>query len=227
MVFRLHEVKMHKKSIKFMKRVLIYGAGLMCLALGVAFSVNSGLGVSPVNSLPYVVSLIIGWDMGSCVTAVFSIYILVQILLLRREFRLVNLTQLLFSSLFGYFVDLAKWAIGDFSIQTYLGKLLMLAVSILFVSAGVCLYMNAKLVYMPMEGMTHAIAEKLFKNKPFHDVKVWMDCLVVLLGIVLSFAFLGGVEGIREGTVICAVLVGRVMRPMQKLLVPLINRTCF
>ncbi|WP_077611325.1 YczE/YyaS/YitT family protein [Clostridium sp. Marseille-P2415] len=218
---------MYKINSNFVKRVLIYGAGLMSLAFGVAFSVNSGLGVSPVNSLPYVISLITGLDMGSCVTAVFSIYILVQILILRREFRLVNLTQLLFSGLFGYFVDMAKWVVGDFSIPTYFGKLLMLAVSILFVSAGVCLYMNAKLVYMPMEGLTHAIAEKLFKNKPFHDVKVRMDCLVVFLGIVLSFVFLGSVEGIREGTVICAVLVGKVMKPMQKVLVPLINRICF
>lgn len=217
---------MHKKSLKFMKRVLIYGTGLMSLALGVAFSVNSSLGVSPVNSLPFVISLVTGADMGNCVTAVFSMYILVQILILRKEFRLINLTQLLFTGLFGYFVDMAKWLVGDFTIQTYFGKLLMLAVSILFVSAGVCLYMNAKLVYMPMEGMTHAIAEKMFKDKPFHDVKVLMDCLVVFLGIVLSLIFLDGVEGIREGTVICAVLVGRVMRPMQKILIPLINRSC-
>jgi len=218
-------VKMHNKGIKFMKRVLIYGAGLMCLALGVAFSVNSGLGVSPVNSLPFVISLATGADMGNCVTAVFSIYILVQILILRKEFRLINLTQLLFTGFFGYFVNLAKWLVSDFSVPTYFGKLLMLAVSILFVSAGVCLYMNAKLVYMPMEGMTHAIAEKL--DKPFHDVKVLMDCLVVFLGIVMSLIFLDGMEGIREGTVICAVLVGRVMRPMQKILIPLINRSCF
>ena len=218
---------MRTKYLRFIRRALFYGAGLMSLAFGVVFSINSGLGVSPVNSLPYVISLIIGSDMGNCVTAVFFVYILLQILILRKEFRLVNLTQLFFSGLFGYFVDLAKWTVGDFSIPTYMGKLLMLAFSIVFVSVGVCLYMNTRLVYMPMEGMTHAITVKLFKSRPFHDVKVWMDCRVVFLGIVLSFACLGGLEGIREGTVICAVLVGKVMRPMQKVLVPLINRSCF
>ena len=39
--------------MKFVKRIAIYLAGLFFVALGVAFSVNSTLGVSPVNSLPY------------------------------------------------------------------------------------------------------------------------------------------------------------------------------
>ena len=81
-------------------RIIIYAAGLFLMAFGVAFSVNSNLGVSPVNSLPYVVSRILKVDLGRCVIAVFSGYILIQILLLRRNFRWINLTQLLFSTAF-------------------------------------------------------------------------------------------------------------------------------
>ena len=74
--------------MKFVKRIVIYLAGLFFVALGVAFSVNSNLGVSPVNSLPYVVSRILGKDLGTCVTVIFIGYILIQILLLRKAFRL-------------------------------------------------------------------------------------------------------------------------------------------
>ena len=74
----------------------------------------------------------------------------------------------------------------------------MLVISILLVAIGVSLYMGVKLVNMPMEGMTHAISEKILKKLPFHDVKVIMDCLSVGIGIVLSFVFLGKLEGIRE-----------------------------
>lgn len=70
--------------MKFVKRIVIYLAGLFFVALGVAFSVNSNLGVSPVNSLPYVVSRILGKDLGTCVTVIFIGYILIQILLLER-----------------------------------------------------------------------------------------------------------------------------------------------
>ena len=90
------------------KRVILYAVGLLFMAFGVAFSVNSNLGVSPVNSLPYVISKIIHMDLGNCVILVFSCYILVQILVMRRDFKWINLTQLIFSTIFGYFVDLAK-----------------------------------------------------------------------------------------------------------------------
>lgn len=211
----------------FIRRVIIYILGLLFLAFGVAFSVNSNLGVSPVNSLPYVVSLITKMDMGHCVIIIFGIYILVQILLLRRNFQWINLTQMVFSTLFGYFVDFAKWVVGDFALPTYLGQLTMLAISIIMVAAGVCLYMDVKLVNMPMEGMTHAIRETLLPGLPFHDVKVIMDCVVVGIGVVLSFVFLGRLAGIREGTVICALLVGKLMKPIKKILQPIMDSFCF
>lgn len=208
-------------------RVLFYIAGLFFMAFGVAFSVNSKLGVSPVNSLPYVLSLISGINMGTCVIAIFSSYILIQILLLKRQFPWINLTQILFSAIFGYFVDLAKWVVGDFALPAYFGQLGMLAISILLVAIGVCLYMDVNLVNMPMEGMTCAVKETLFPKRQFHDVKVIMDCGVVGLGILLSLVFLGKVEGIREGTVICALLIGKLMKPLQKVMKPFVEKICF
>ena len=128
------------------KKALIYVTGLLFMAFGVAFSVNSSLGVSPVNSLPYVISRITGLDLGNCVIGIFAFYILVQILLLRKKFRPIDLTQLIFSTIFGRFVDVAKKVVGDFAIPTYPGQLVMLAISIVFVAIGVCLYMDVQLV---------------------------------------------------------------------------------
>ncbi len=64
----------------------------------------------------------------------FCFYILVQILLLRKKFRPIDLTQLVFSTIFGRFVDVAKKVVGDFAIPTYPGQLVMLAISIVFCS---------------------------------------------------------------------------------------------
>ena len=65
-----------KKStpVQFVIRIGVYCLGLLLLAFGVAVSVNSDLGVSPVNSLPYVISRIIHVQLGTCVTAVFCSY---------------------------------------------------------------------------------------------------------------------------------------------------------
>ena len=216
-----------KKSTpaQFVIRIFIYCFALLLMALGVALSVNSNLGVSPVNSLPYVVSQILNVQMGTCVTVIFCFYILLQWIILRKEFQIIQLLQIAFSTIFGYFVDLAKGLVGTFALPGYLGQLTMLAASIVLIALGVLLYMDAQLVPMPMEGLASTIAKKL--NKPFSTMKMTVDCLAVIIGIVLSFAFLGKLDGIREGTIITAVLVGKLIAVFRKPISPIIKKICF
>ena len=216
-----------KKSTpaQFVIRVAIYCFALLLMAFGVALSVNSNLGVSPVNSLPYVVSRILNVQMGTCVTAIFCFYILLQILILRKQFQLIQLLQIVFSTIFGYFVDFAKMVVGDFAIPTYFGQLVMLAASIVLVAVGVLMYMDVQLVPMPMEGLSSTLAKKL--GKPFPTMKTVIDCLVVLIGVVLSFVFLGKLDGIREGTIITAVVVGKLIAVFKKSISPVIQKICF
>lgn len=206
-------------------RALIYILGLFFLALGVAFSVNSNLGVSPVNSLPYVVSVISGKAMSTCVIVIFCSYIAMQVLILRREFRPINLCQIIFSTIFGYFVDFAKGIVGDFALPTYAGQLAMLVISILFIALGVVLYIDVDLVPMPMEGLSLAISQKT--GVPFHNMKIIVDCIVVAAGIAISFLFLHQLVGIREGTVITAIVTGKVVALLKKIVSPVVQRCCF
>lgn len=217
---------MNVEKSKWMNRLIVYILGLFILALGVAFSINSELGVSPVNSLPYVISIIVGKEMGVCVIAVFLLYILLQIFILRKEFKWIHLTQMIFSTIFGYFVDFAKMILGNFSIPTYAGQLVMMSIGIVLVALGVSLYVNVNLINMPMEGLTEAVQRKLFKKLAFHDVKVIMDCLVVAIGIVLSFIFIGNIVGIREGTILSAILVGKIMKQLQRVVEPFMEKVC-
>ncbi|MDR2909373.1 MAG: DUF6198 family protein, partial [Oscillospiraceae bacterium] len=190
-------------------RLFFYLLGLLLLALGVAFSVNSGLGVSPTNSLPYAVSAVSGVTMGACVTLVFCCYILLQILLLRRRFKPVNLLQIVFSSLFGVFVDFAKGLLGSFTLPGYAGRLGMLAASIFIVAVGLVFYLSAELIPMPMEGLALAVHQKLLAKMQFHQVKIVVDSLSVLSALLVTLLGTGAVDGVREGTVISALLIGK------------------
>lgn len=219
--------EMHMKLNRYLVcRVVFYIVGLFLLAVGVAFSVNSNLGVSPVNSLPFVVSAISGISMGTCVTAVFCGYVLIQILLLRRDFQMKNLLQVVFASIFGYLVNFAKFLLGSFTIPTYFGSLAMLAISIFFVALGLVFYLSAGIVPMPMEGMALAVTEKV-KRFPFHTVKIVLDTASVLLAAALSLVFLGHIDGLREGTLISALACGKVMEILSKPLRPRLEALCF
>lgn len=188
-------------------------------------SVNSNLGVSPVTSLPYAVSQASGLPLSTCVMTIYSFYVLLQILILRKEFKWVNLAQVLFSIIFGYLVDFCKWMLGGFCPPAYLGRLLMLPVGIFLVALGVTLYVEVRLVPMSMEGLTLALAGKL--KKPFSSVKVLLDCLSVLAAVTISLLFLHRLAGVREGTVIAAIVTGRVVALIKRPLLPVLRRICF
>ncbi|MBE6955092.1 MAG: hypothetical protein E7449_04175 [Ruminococcaceae bacterium] len=216
-----------KKStpIQFIFRILIYCLGMFILATGVAFSVNGNLGVSPVNSFPFVVSQILGVQLGTCVTVFFCFLILLQIIILRREFRPINLLQIVFSTIFGYFVDFAKMLLGDFCFPTYFGQLAMVAISIVFIGLGVMLFMQTDLVPMPMEGLIACVAKKT--NKPFPKMKSILDSSVVVIAVILSLVWFRSLLGVREGTIITAILAGRLVGVFKKPLGPIVDKICF
>ena len=206
-------------------RLAIYCSGLLVLAFGIALSVNCNLGVSPVSSLPYVISQILNVSLGTCTTIVYGVYVLVQMVLNCRKFQPALLLQLVFSTIFGYFVDAAKAILGDFILPTYFGQLAMLAMSIVLIAFSLVLYIDVQVAPMPAEGLVSCIAEKL--GKPFSTIKPAFDCTSVLVGMVLCFLFLGRLVGIREGTVITALLVGKMTGIIRRYLSPLMRRVCF
>ena len=209
-------------TLLWAKRLFIYVLGLYLVAMGVVFSARSALGVSPVSSLgnvlyqigrsagaPAVVNL------GNCTTAVFCFYLLIELLILRRDFKAEMLLQIAVSLLFGQLVNLATAMLKALPAPgSYVVQLLYLAVSIPLVAAGILLYLCPNLFPMPGEGLCLAVSQKT--KLSVGTAKTIFDCTVVLLSVVVSLLYFKTLIGVREGTVICALLVGVVLRLMQK-----------
>lgn len=197
-------------------RVVSYCFGLLLMAFGVTFSIRSSLGVSPVNSVPYVLSLITGIDQGLITTGVFCSYILIQAVILGTDFKRSNLLQIVFSTIFGYFVSFSNqlWSFMP-STEHYLVRLGFLGVSILLVSLGLLFYLAADIVPQPAEGIMLAIHIKT--GIEFTKLKSLFDTSVVILAAVLSLTAFGRLEGVREGTLIAAVLIGKTLGVLNRL----------
>ena len=201
----------------------MYVLGLFIAAFGVAFAINAMLGLTPMNSFPYVLSYLTGVYMGIMVTSLLLLYIVIQIILLRKDFQWIQVTQIICSFMFGYFVDFTIFLLGDFRIPTYFGQLALLAISTVCVSMGITLFMSAKLVPLPSEGLVAAISQKLPKAK-FHRVMIVVQVSVVSMGALLSFLILGRIVGVREGTFISAVLVGKLIPFNRKIISPMLKK---
>ena len=204
------------------KRLLIYLVGLYLMAIGVVFSAKSALGVSPVGSLAnvlYQIGLSKGApsyiNLGNCTIAVYCLYILVEALLLRRDFKPQMLLQLVASFLFGQLVNLATAMLSFLPAPgSYVLQMLYLLCSVPLVAAGVMLYLSPNILPTPGEGMSLAISK--LTGLSVGSSKTIFDCSMVVISAVTSLIFFHGLVGVREGTVICALLVGFVMKQLQK-----------
>ncbi len=198
------------------RRWVSYAFGLFLVALSVSFSVKSALGISPASSIAYVASLINGWSMGTWTAISYSLFVLLQALLKGRAFEMKNILQIPVSLAFGVIVDgtnLLLTLLPDAT--TYPVQLLYLAISLIIMGFGYVYYLPPDIISLPSEGVMQAIAYRFhLKNS---TAKLIWDPLCVAVTIGLSFAFLGGLVGIREGTIVAAVGNGLAMKFFMKL----------
>ena len=83
------------------KRLFIYLLGLFFLSLGVSFSIQANMGVSPVSSLAYALTLSSGISIGLMTVAANILFIIVQIILSKRLNVREAIVQLIIAFLFG------------------------------------------------------------------------------------------------------------------------------
>ena len=208
---------MDKLPVYIAKRYLLLLAGLSIMAFGVAFSIKASLGTSPISSVPYVVSLFAPLTVGTATIVMHCVFILLQILILRRNYHPIQLMQLPVAVFFGYLTDFGVWAVRGIHCSTYWQQWIVCLIGILLVAAGVSLEVKAGVVVLAGEGVVLAICKVLPKIK-FGYMKVGFDVTLVVIACILSFTFPGHLQGVREGTVAAALLVGLIAKQIGRLL---------
>lgn len=188
------------------RRVLLLCAGLTIMALGVAFSIKGDLGTSPISSLPYVSGVITGLSVGTTTIVLNCLFVLAQILILRRRYQWVQLLQIPAAVLFGGMIDVCGALLGDMGYHSYLQQWGLCAAGIVLVALGVSMEVRAELITTAGEGVVLAVCQ-LWPVK-FGTMKVVFDWTLVCVSVVLALIFLGGIEGVREGTAAAALFVG-------------------
>ena len=118
---------------------------------------------------------------------------------------------------FGYLTDFGVWAVQGITCNTYWQQWIICLIGILLVSVGVSLEVKAGVVVLAGEGVVLAVCKVLPKVK-FGYMKVGFDVTLVVIACVLSIVFTGRLQGVREGTVAAALLVGLIAKQLGKLL---------
>ena len=210
-------ITLNKLPIYILKRYLLLLVGLSIMAFGVAFSIKASLGTSPISSVPYVVSLFTPLTVGTATITMHCVFILLQILILRKNYHPIQLMQLPVAFFFGYLTDFGVWAVQGITCNTYWQQWIVCLIGILLVAVGVSFEVKAGVVVLAGEGVVLAICKVLPKVK-FGYMKVGFDVTLVVIACVLSIVFTGRLQGVREGTVAAALLVGLIAKRIGKAL---------
>lgn len=197
-----------------LKRYLLFLVGLFVSSLGVSLVTKANLGTSPISSIPYVLSLNFPFTLGNF-TIIFSLFLIaLQVLILRKNFKAEYILQIPVSIAFGYFIDFTMYIFFWVNPQNYLIKIVTLLIGCIILGFGVYIEVIADIVMLPGESFVRAIVQTW--NTNFGTTKIVFDCSMTIIAGILSFVFSGKLNGVREGTVIAALLVGFIARLFGK-----------
>ena len=210
------DVTAGRRSSNIVVRCIIYFFGLLIMTLGVAVSVKSDLGVSPVSSIPYTMTCVWGIEMGKATIFFHAALVLVQVILLRRKFQLKNLLQIPVGVLFGYMTTFSN------HLMTFLPdpgniyiRLGMVVISTVLVAIGLFFYVPADIIPLAGEGVMLAISK--VSDKAFSTVKIAFDVTMVVISLITCLILIHSLGSVGIGTVIAAVMVGMVLKLITKL----------
>lgn len=195
------------------KRYLIFLMGLFFSSLGVSVITKAALGTSPISSIPYVLSLNYPFTLGEF-TVVFSVFLVaLQLLILRRNFRAEHVLQIPISFLFGWFIDLTMALLAFQMPQNYALEILLL-VGCAVLGFGVYLEVVADVAMLPGESFVRAVSTTW--HTEFGVTKICFDVSMAVMAVAFSLVKTGQVAGVREGTIIAALLVGYIARVLRR-----------
>lgn len=197
------------------KRICLFTVGLFIMSLGVAFSIISMLGTTPISSISYSLTLITNINIG-ITTFIFNVaLIFIQIIILRSRFRKKRLLQFINCVMFGYFTDLALYIVSFVPFDnSILYSVLFLIISIFLIAFGIFVYMPANIAPLPGEGCVEAVA--IVTNWRFSTIKIAFDATMVIISLILCGLFYTNIFGaVNVGTVISAFMVGFTLRQIS------------
>jgi uncharacterized membrane protein YczE len=196
--------------MKLMLRYLIFVVGLLLTGIGIAMTIKSDIGSTPMSIAPLVLSNVFPVSFGM-MNFIWSLsFVFGQMILLGKGFTKDQYLQFLVCPLFGFFIDFGLFIFRDYVPYFYMEKLFILLFGCILLALGIYMQVMAKVIINPGEGIVRAIAYRA--RIKFGDAKIYFDIGVLTLGVVLSIILLGRVVGVGVGTLIIALGTGTVVK---------------
>jgi uncharacterized protein len=214
---------MKDRIVSFLWQHLLLLVSLYVMTLGVAVCVRSMLGSSVISTLPYVfqsaggrIAYIPPFTIGQYTYIMNGLLVVGQVLVLRRQFELIQLFQLVVGFVFGSLIDVNMLLTGWLVPAVLWQKALAQVAGCVLLGMGIAVEVRCGSVTMPGEGFPVALSR--VTGVPFPKVKIWTDVSMVVLAVLFSYVFFGSWQWhiVGVGTLFAMIFVGNVVRVTGK-----------
>lgn len=190
------------------ERLVWFSAGILINSFGIVLITKGALGTSQISSIPYVLSL----QLPSISFGMFSfimnmVYIVLQALLLRRQFKPIQMLQIVVNVVFSASIDVFMAMLSFYAPQQLFTRVLSAVAGCIVLAFGISVEVAPDLIMVPGEGIVAAISK--VSGRRFGSVKVMFDVTLILIAALLSWLFFGNIVGVGVGTLLSAVSVGQ------------------
>lgn len=196
-----------------LRRYLLFCVSLFVNALGIAFITKASLGTSPITSVTYVLSMCTPFTIGQWTIMLNILFVVIEPFLMTRQDLKSDLRMFLIqipiSFCFGMFIDLSMNILYWLNPVEYVSMFTDLLIGCVILAVGIALEVKANAAMMAGEYFVKVITKR-FKGE-FGYIKLGFDVTLVALACILSLTFMSGVYGVREGTVVAALIVGPIV----------------
>lgn len=199
------------------KRIICFLAGIAIESFGIALITKSNLGTSPISSIAWVTTLRFPQISFGVTTFVMNVlFVVVELMLLRRDFQPIQYLQLAVTFWFASTLDVSMNLLVWFSPDTWWEQGIGLLLGCTILALGICMEVAPGLIMVPGEGVVNALA--IVTKARFGTLKVCFDVSLIIIAGILSFVFFGGIRGLGIGTIVAAIITGQIVN--------VINRYC-
>lgn len=195
-------------------RCLLVLAGMALVAFGIALARQTLLGSSAISAIPTVLSFAFPLTIGTFTFILSILFIILQIILLRRDFSPVQFLQLPLLVVFSLTIDGFVVVASMFPFDTYLMRIGWMLLSCVAIALGVYVQTQVRLIMLPGDAIVVAISKT--SGKKFSNCKLGFDISQMVIAAGISLACSGALIGVREGTLIAAVLGGPIIQFFTK-----------
>ena len=210
------------KQKELIKNYIILLLSLFIMSFGVALSVISDLGTTPIACIPNVISYSSTFTLG-VIVIIFNLFLIfLQVLILKSNFEKKQWLQVIVAIIFGYFIDLHLYILSSIIPTNYFWKWLLCIISCFIIGLGVYYEILSNAIILPGEGVSLAI-NKVTKFE-FGKIKTAFDTTNVIIGGTLSLILYKKFKGIGLGTIFSGIIVGIIVGLYKKFLSNILNK---